>query len=258
MPGPLPSYTLQVHGCMLPDLPCDCLRDHRVILGSERGSRSPCQQGQRSPTPKPLLEYITGERVAYLPFLDRIFHEVNTIVTPAAQRMQQAKSTALSVFLRLLSEAELLEQVPPVLARLLESSVKLQKAALDADAVRHLAVLLSKPGRPLGPAPSSAVSGTRTASASASARHPSQPPPSAPGSSAGSSPLEAGCSPLPPGTRPSLQEGVLRALSSLCMDQRDGRKQPGGAKCGSGRLAQHNSLSFFLFYTYYDIQEKTR
>ena len=93
-------------------------------------------------------------------------------------------------------------------------SAKLQKAALDADAVRHLAVLLSKPGRPLGPAPSLAVSGTGTGTASASDRHP---PPSSSGSLGG--PQGAG------GTRPSLQEGVLRALSSLCMDQSDGRKQ---------------------------------
>jgi len=54
-------------------------------------------------------------------YLSRLFSSDNGPPISTAQKLQHAKSTALSVFLRLLSEADLLEQVPPVLARLLES-----------------------------------------------------------------------------------------------------------------------------------------
>ena len=58
----------------------------------------------------------------YVQILQYILLSINWATSvPAAQTLQHAKSTALSVFLRLLSEADILEQVPPVLARLLES-----------------------------------------------------------------------------------------------------------------------------------------
>ena len=54
-------------------------------------------------------------------YLSRLFSSDNGPPISTAQKLQHAKNTALSVFLRLLSDADLLEQVPPVLARLLES-----------------------------------------------------------------------------------------------------------------------------------------
>lgn len=84
-------------------------------------------------------------------------------------------------------------QVPPVLAKLLEGSEELQKAALDADVVKHLAALLSPPAD------------ADAAAAGASA-----------GALGGGAAVRGGA---------ALQEGVLRALGNLCLTRNDGRKQ---------------------------------
>ena len=119
-------------------------------------------------------------------------------------------------------------------------SADLQKAALDADAVKHLAAFLSRPEALSPPAASSATPPAPSASISASPAAPASQARCAQQSSLLASPLPGSSLPLP--SKPvgsghlSLQEGVLRALSSLCMDQSDGRKQLVEAKVRGGAV----------------------
>ncbi|GAX79437.1 hypothetical protein CEUSTIGMA_g6878.t1 [Chlamydomonas eustigma] len=111
--------------------------------------------------------------------------------------LERSKVAVLPVLLRLLSEKEMQDLVPTVLAKLIENNEELQRAALDADAVKLLAMMLSPPSN-------------------------STPSASVPSSSSGNTvPLSSGSV----GMTPPKQEGILKALCNLCMDQNTGRKQ---------------------------------
>ncbi|KAG1679659.1 hypothetical protein FOA52_006176 [Chlamydomonas sp. UWO 241] len=171
-----------------------------------------------------------------------------------AERLEAAKHAVLPVLLRLLGEPGVLEQVPPVLAKLLEGSEELQKAALDADVVRHLAALLVvppfTPGRGVnrggvhgsvngggvdagaaGPSGGGAGGSGATAAAGWAVGGGGV-------SGAGGGPSGAAAADAPGGSGDggggserecsggsTLQEGVLRALGNLCLTRNDGRKQ---------------------------------
>lgn len=117
------------------------------------------------------------------------------------QAMQRA---ALPVLLRLLVQPATRPHVPAVLARLIEGSEALQKAAADADTVRLLAGLLAAEGT--------------SASVSATA------PPPMMTSSSGTAPVD-GIARMYISTSSRLREGCLRALGSLCLNRDDSRKQ---------------------------------
>ncbi|GLC39698.1 hypothetical protein PLESTB_001853800 [Pleodorina starrii] len=135
---------------------------------------------------------------------------------PGCQQSEAMQRTALPVLLRLLAQPATRPHVPAVLARLIEGSEQLQKAAADADTVRLLAGLLA----------AEAAAAPTTAAATAEA-----PPP--PSSTAAAVPgqggaVDGGSAAATPGAvsaNARLREGCLRALSSLCLNRDDSRKQ---------------------------------
>ncbi|KAG2441911.1 hypothetical protein HXX76_003517 [Chlamydomonas incerta] len=127
---------------------------------------------------------------------------------PACEQPEAMQRAALPVLLRLLANPSTRPHVPAVLARLIEGSEPLQKAAADADTVRLLAGLLAADA---APPPSAAA-----AAAAAPAAAPATAGCSAAGAAAGSTSATAAA---------ALREGCLRALGSLCLNRDDSRKQ---------------------------------
>lgn len=129
-----------------------------------------------------------------------------------AQAMQRA---ALPVLLRLLANPSTRPHVPAVLARLIEGSEPLQKAAADADTVRLLAGLLAADAAP-PPASAAAAAASPATKAGAGA-------PAAAAEAGSSAAAAAGLAST--SAVAALREGCLRALGSLCLNRDDSRKQ---------------------------------
>ncbi len=138
-----------------------------------------------------------------------------------SQAMQRA---ALPVLLRLLTLPATRPYVPAVLARLIEGSEALQRAAAAADTVPLLAGLLA--------AEATAVA-TPTPPAAAAAAAAAAPAPAAAAGPAGGSVGLAGVSILGGGPA-GLREGCLRALGAMCLARDDSRSQLLDSKVGGG------------------------